>query len=229
MATVNNTTATTAADIFAAINGNSSSSATAKSATADMGDRFLTLLMAQMKNQDPLNPLDNSQVTTQLAQINTVNGIEKLNATLTTLLSAYNDTQAMQSAGLIGKGVLFEGSTLTLSGGMAAGGATLGAAADKVVVKVLDSSGNLVQTENLGAKDAGTFSFVWDGKNAAGQAVKDGSYKFTVEATKADGSKVTAKALQLGTVDAVVRSTNGFVLDLGALGRVDFKNVQQII
>ena len=52
---------------------------------------------------------------------------------------------------------------------------------------------------------------------------------FTVEATKADGSKVTVKALQLGTVDAVVRSTNGFVLDLGALGRVDFKNVQQII
>ena len=79
MATTTSTSGTgSAADIFAALNGTSSTTKS-KSTTEAMEDRFLTLLMTQIKNQDPLNPLDNAQVTTQLAQINTVNGIERLN------------------------------------------------------------------------------------------------------------------------------------------------------
>jgi len=226
MATVNNTTSTSAADTFAAINGTTKTKST--TTAADMEDRFLTLLMTQIKNQDPLNPLDNAQVTSQLAQLNTVNGIEKLNATLTQLLSGYNETQAMQAAGIIGKNVMVAGNTLPLTNGQAVGGIMLDSAADSVKVTVKDSSGKVVNTESLGARDAGSFYFAWDGKDASGNVQKDGNYTFTVEAAAGD-KKVTSSAMQIGTVSAVVRSKDGFLLDLGAFGDVAFKDVQQIL
>lgn len=226
---VTNTSSTSAADIFNAINGQSGSAKKTASATEDLQDKFLTLLMTQMKNQDPLNPMDNAQVTTQLAQINTVNGIEKLNSTLSQLVQSYSDSQAMQSAALIGKNVLVAGSTLNLANGLAEGGIQLSGPADTITVKVMDSTGKVVTTENLGARNqAGSFAFGWDGSDAAGNALPAGKYTFSVEATQG-GNKVDAKALQIGTVNAVVRSTNGFSLDLGAQGTVTFGDVQQIL
>lgn len=229
MATVNSASSATssAADIFASINGNSSKGA-AKSATADMENRFLTLLVTQIKNQDPLNPLDNAQVTSQLAQINTVNGVEKLNATLGKLLSAYDDSKAMQSASMIGKSVLVPGDKLLATTEGILGGAALAADADKVTVTIKDSTGKVVQTEEIGAKKAGSFVFAWDGKDSSGKEVPAGKYTFAVEASKG-GKKVDAAALQIGTVSALVRSNNGFQLDLGEAGIVGFDDVQQIL
>lgn len=226
MASVTNTAATTAAETFAAING--TSKAKTASAAADQENKFLTLLMTQIKNQDPLNPLDNAQVTTQLAQLNTVSGIEKLNSTLTELLSGYNEAQAMQAAGIIGKNVMVAGNVLPLSNGQAVGGALLDSAADAVTLTIKDSAGKIVQTESLGAREAGSFYFAWDGKDASGTALTDGKYTFSVDATAA-GKKVTSSAMQIGTVSAVVRDKNGFLLDLGAFGDVAFKDVQQIL
>lgn len=225
MASVNNTTATNPADLFATI-GSRTKAAT--STTAETENKFLTLLMTQIKNQDPLNPLDNAQVTTQLAQLNTVNGIEKLNATLSTLLAGYNESQAMQAAGIIGKNVMVAGNNLPLGNGQAVGGVSLDSAADKVTLTVKDASGKVITTQELGAKEAGSFYFGWDGKDADGNAMKDGNYTFTVDATAA-GKKVAATAMQIGTVSAVVRSSNGFLLDLGTLGDVALKDVQQIL
>lgn len=227
MASVTNTSSTSAADIFASINGSSGTSSST-STTASTENRFLTLLMTQIKNQDPLNPLDNAQVTTQLAQLNTVNGIEKLNATLADLLSGYNEAQGVQAAGLIGKNVMVAGNALPLANGSAYGGALLASTADSVTLNIKDSTGKVVQTENLGAKEAGSFYFSWDGKDASGNTLADGNYTFTVDAT-AGSSAVTATAMKIGTVSAVARSGTGFVLDLGALGDVAFKDVQQIL
>lgn len=226
MATVNGATASNAADTFAAINGNGKAASASNAEEAET--RFLTLLMTQIKNQDPLNPLDNAQVTTQLAQLNTVNGIEKLNTTLTQLLSGYNESQAMQAAGIIGKNVMVAGNVLPLSSGQAVGGVVMDGAADNVVLTVKDANGKVVNTENLGAKEAGSFYFSWDGKDTAGNELKDGKYTFAVEAS-AGGNKVGASPMQIGTVSAVVRSNNGFLLDLGAFGDVAFKDVQQIL
>ena len=227
MATVNSaTTTTSAADTFAAINGTAKTAATNTAAAAE--SKFLTLLMTQMKNQDPLNPLDNAQVTSQLAQLNTVSGIEKLNTTLTQLVSGYNESQAMQAAGIIGKNVMVAGNALPLASGQAVGGASLDGAADAVTLTIKDAAGKIVQTENLGAKPTGSFYFAWDGKDANGATLKDGNYSFAVDAT-ANGKKVTASAMQIGTVSAVVRDKSGFRLDLGALGNVAFSDVQQIL
>ena len=216
---------TSSSDIIASLNAKSGSSA---STTQEAQDRFLTLLVTQLKNQDPLNPLDNAEVTSQLAQISTVSGIDKLNTTLGTLLGAYNESQSMQAAGLIGKTVLVPGSGLALTGGSAVGGVNLSGPADQVTVSITDASGHVVQTQTLGAQAVGTMDFSWDGKTAAGTTAPDGAYKFSVKATQG-GANVTANPLQIGTVSALVRGSSGFLLDLGALGIVDFKTVQQIL
>ena len=225
---VTNNTSTNAADLFAKIGSGSNTATTATSTTADMENRFLTLLMTQIKNQDPLNPMDNAAVTTQLAQLNTVNGIEKLNSTLSQLLAGYNEAQGMQAAGIIGKNVMVAGNTLPLASGKAFGGASLDSAADKVTLTIKDAAGKVVQTEELGAKDAGILYFSWDGKDSAGTQLQDGNYTFSVNATAA-GKTVTSTAMKIGTVSAVTRSKDGFILDLGTLGDVAFKDIQQIL
>lgn len=225
------TSTNSAADIFAGINAPGQAGAAAKASNTsaqDIQGRFLTLLVTQLKNQDPLNPMDNGQVTTQLSQISTVSGIEKLNATVSQMLDVYNNGQALQAAGMIGKSVMAAGSQLVLQSGQAVGGVSLTTAADQVSVSVLDATGNVVQTEDLGARSAGTFGFVWDGANAAGKTMPDGKYSFKVTATQG-GKNVSAEALQVGTVFAVTRATSGFQLDLGGAGTVDFSNVRQIL
>src|SRR3954469_18470569 len=133
---------------------------------ADQQDRFMQLLVAQMKNQDPLNPMDNAQMTSQIAQINTVGGIEKLNTTVNSLLSAFNRMQAQSATQLAGRGVLVDGNQVQLADGHAVGGVALDAAADKVSVDILDATGQAVRTLQLGASPAGTRSFDWDGNLA---------------------------------------------------------------
>ena len=226
MATVPSTTNTN--DAFAAINAAAASNKTTTSATQESEDRFLRLLTTQLKNQDPLNPMDNAQMTSQLAQMSTVSGIEKLNTTLDTLVSSIGASQSIQSAAMIGKSVLVPGTQLTLEKGVAYGGVNLSAAADQVTLKILDSTGEVIQTQTLGAQEAGVFNIGWDGKDSDGVAVADGTYKFSVEATQG-GNAVTVTPLQVGTVSALVRSSSGFVLDLGSLGTFSFADVQQIL
>ena len=225
MATTSGTNSVT--NPYAALNS-SSSTTTTKTAAEEQQDRFLTLLVTQLKNQDPLNPMDNAEMTSQMAQMSTVSGIEKLNSTLGSLVDSIGTSQSMQAASMIGKGVLVPGKNLTLSDGAAYAGINLESAADQVTLKIMDSSGNVVQTEKLGAHEAGVFNIGWDGVMADGTKAAEGNYTFSVEAVQG-GNKVTATALQIGTVSALVRSSNGFLLDLGALGTVNFSDVQQIL
>ncbi|WP_301102951.1 flagellar hook assembly protein FlgD [Propionivibrio sp.] len=222
---------TSASDLYASINAanaKGSTTAATTSTTQEAQDRFLKLLVTQLKNQDPLNPMDNAQMTSQLAQMSTVSGIEKLNTTLNSLVDSAGSSQSMQAAGMIGKSVLVSGAQLSLARGQAYGGVNLSGAADQVKLSIFNSAGQVIQTQNLGARDAGVFNFAWDGKTDAGTTAADGIYKFSVSATQG-GNKLVTDPLQIGTVSALVRSGSGFLLDLGALGTVDFKNVQQIL
>ncbi len=214
-------------DIYAAINA-AGRSAGATSSTDEAQDKFLTLLVTQLKNQDPLNPMDNAEMTSQLAQMSTVSGIDRLNSTLSTLLENVGASQSMQAASMIGKTVLVPGAGLTLAEGAAYAGVNLASAADQVKISILNSAGEVIETQNLGARDAGNFTFAWDGTTSTGTKAADGAYTFKVDAVQGT-NPVTVEALQLGTVSALVRSANGFLLDLGKLGTVDFKAVQQIL
>jgi flagellar basal-body rod modification protein FlgD len=200
---------------------------TAKPATDDLQDRFLKLLVTQMKNQDPLNPLDNAQVTSQLAQISTVNGIEKLNATIETMASSFNAGQSLQAANMIGKDVLVPGSVLQVAGGGGIFGVDLAQAADQLKVTIHDASGREIRTMDLDAQSAGPLALAWDGKTADGTQAADGAYSFSVSAMRGD-QKVDAQPLAFGSVQAISQGSEGVRLNVGTLGTVGLTDIKQI-
>lgn len=188
----------------------------------------MKLLVTQMRNQDPMNPLDNAQVTSQFAQLSTVTGINKLNDTLGSMMSSYQSSQTLQAVSLIGHGVLTPGSGVDLVKGSALLGVELTQPADKVTVTILDSAGNEVRKLNLGAQKAGSLPVTWDGKAANGSAVPDGKYTFSVAATQND-AKVTATGLQFGLVDTVSTDSKGVKLNVNGLGSLNLTDVRQIL
>ena len=191
-------------------------------------DQFLKMLVAQLTNQDPLNPMDNAQVTSQMAQLSTVDGISKLNATLSTMSMGFNSTQALQAASLVGTQVLVDGNSMQLSGGQGAGGFQLDAAADNVTVSVKSAAGEVVYTAQLGKQAAGLSVFNWDGSSNAGGKAVDGTYSFSVTANSG-GTNVAATTLSLGRVDGVTPAPTGTTLSIGGLGDVPLASVKQIL
>lgn len=125
-------------------------------------DRFLKLFIAQLNNQDPMNPLDNAQMTTQMAQINTVTGIQQVNQTLKSLAEQFSLAQGLQGASLVGRQVIVQGNALTTDATSATGSFTLSQSADSVRVDVLSTTGELLGSVNMGGKAAGMHSFSWD-------------------------------------------------------------------
>lgn len=198
--------------------------------TADSAqDRFLKLLTVQLQNQDPLNPLDNNQMTSQLAQISTVDGITKLNTTMQTMMQNSNESQTLQAAALVGHAVLVPGSGLKMVEGKSAGGFELEAAADNVRVTITNETGTVIRTLDLGEHEAGSGSFGWDGKNDAEETVADGQYYVSFEA-KQGGDKVKVTALEYAAVTSVARTAKGIVLTVGAQDKlVSLADVKQII
>ena len=219
--------ANSAAALFASLNA-SSSSATQASTAAETQDRFLKLLVTQMKNQDPLNPMDNAQVTSQMAQLSTVTGIDKLNVTLQALSDSMVSNQSLQAASMIGHGVMVPGKSVDLSGGQGYGGIDLAQSADKVDVAIYDQSGALVRNMQLGVQSAGLIDWQWDGKNNSGTSMADGSYTFTVNATQA-GKAVDATVLQFGMVSSVTQGKQGVTLGVGQLTGITLSQIRQIL
>jgi len=181
-----------------------------------------------MQNQDPLNPLDNSQVTSQLAQISTVTGIDKLNATITGMNTAMVASQSLQASALIGKGVVAPGNALLLSNSQAVGGVQFQVPVDQAAITITNAAGQVVKTINLGAQQAGTQTFSWDGSTDAGAKAADGNYTFTVGALQ-NGQKVTsATTLGYGLVQSVTLGGDQLQLNTLGMGVVPMNKVQQI-
>jgi flagellar basal-body rod modification protein FlgD len=198
------------------------------STTASIQDRFLKLLITQMQNQDPLNPMDNAEVTSQLAQISTVSGIDKLNTTIAGMTSSMVAAQSLQAGSLIGHAVLAPGKTVLLQQGQAVGGVQLSEPADQVTVTIANAAGQTIKTLNLGAQDTGTHNFGWDGTTDAGGKAGDGSYTFAVSAMRA-GQKISADALGYGLVQSVTLGGDQLQLNTYGLGPVALGQVKQIL
>jgi len=221
MATIQDTLSTTGASAAVA-------SLSAASSSADkIQNRFLTLLVTQLKNQDPLKPMDNAQITTQLSQISTVNGIDKLNSTVTALSDAFRSGQSLAAAGMIGRQVMAPSSALSLAGGRAAGAIELADAAERVTLAITGPSGNLVRRMELGAREAGQLVFEWDGRNDAGNAVVDGTYTYSVTAT-AKGKSVAATAYTIGTVTGIGLAGAEPTVSLRGVGDVAIDDIRRI-
>jgi flagellar basal-body rod modification protein FlgD len=213
-------------DVTSSTSSSSTSSMAATSAS-DIQDRFLTLLVTQLKNQDPLSPMDNSQITTQLSQISTVSGIGKLNDTMNNLAQAMAMSQAMNSASMIGRQVVTPSAALTLADKSASGAVELGEAADRVTVTISGPAGNIVRRIDLGATPAGLKQFTWDGKTDAGSAAADGSYTYKVDAAR-DGKAVSATTYTVGTVSGIGVSGSDSTFILNGGNEVRFADVKRV-
>lgn len=204
MATTTSSTSSANSALIAQLNG-ATSSGSATSATKAMSDQFMKLLITQVQNQDPLNPTDNAQFTSQLAQINTVSGLEKVNESIASMSSQFLQMQALQSASLVGRSVIVPGSSLPVSNGSASGYFELGSAADSVKVDVLSSAGRVIDTIDVGAETSGRHQFTW----TPGEGVGDTSgLRFRVTATRGTAS-VSSTALQSQAITSVAAGTSG--------------------
>jgi flagellar basal-body rod modification protein FlgD len=212
------------AELYTSLNGSGQAAAPDD---AGSSDRFLKLLVAQMRNQDPLNPMDNAQVTSQLAQINTVEGINRLNTSVSSLSGQFVQLQAMQGATLLGRDVSVAGDRLMISGegrdAVGRGGYELGGPADAVRLEVLNAAGRVVSSQDLGAQPAGRHDFQW---SAAAQGAESG-LRFRVVATRGDSS-VTAQPLMHDRVTAVSAGADKLQLTLQNSGTVDYADVRAV-
>ncbi len=216
---VTGTTTTPAAPATSPLIGTGSNN---PSNAAETEDRFLRLLVAQMQNQDPLNPLDNAQVTTQMAQIQTVNGLETLNASVLGLNTQFQQLQAVSGAALVGRGVLVDGSRMEVTDGEGRGGFDLLTSADQVNVEVLDGAGRVIDTMRLGDRAAGRHTFDWTPSTGVDPA-RAASFRVV---SSLNGVKVENVPLAHDRVTAVSSYANGLVLELAAGGTFPYEQIR---
>jgi len=200
----------------------------AKSEVEATQDRFMTLLVTQMRNQDPLNPLDNAQVTSQFAQLSTVSSLEKLNQAFSSLAGSYAASQSIAATSMISRGVLVEGNDMVLSEGKGAFGVEMTEPADKVTVTIKNAGGVTMRTMQLGALEAGTHPLGWDGKTDKGETAPDGMYQIEIAATRGE-EKAKATTLQFDIVQSVTTNAQGIKLNLPHMGAVNMGDVKQIL
>lgn len=208
-----------------ALNGSSTGKPTvsAKNA-AETQDRFLKLLVAQMNNQDPLNPMDNAQVTSQMAQIQQVTSLSTLDTSIKGLGSQLGQMQALQSISLVGREVSVPGDKLGVADGVAEGSYELDGAAQTVKLEILGPAGNVIDTKQLGAQGAGRQTFTW---NAGANAANGSEVKYRITAT--NGTKaVTSTLYAHDKVDAVYSENGSLKLNLARLGPVDYTTVSAV-
>lgn len=195
----------------------------------DLGkNEFLNLLVAQLNNQNPLEPQGNGEFIAQLAQFSQVEGIEKLNTSMESLLSGYQSSQALQASSLVGRKVIIpsEKAVVDTSESFKAT-AVLPVSSSNVYVNVYDNAGSLVSRVNLGEQAAGNVSFIWDGKDSNGNLMPPGTYKFEAQATYGSETKGLYTMLP-ANVDSVTLGGGELMLNLAGLGSVPLSQVQVI-
>ena len=209
----------------------STGSTTGASSTSLGGTDFLTLMLAQLKNQDPTSPVDSNTFLTQLAQLSEVQGITSLNTSFSTLSSSLSSSQALQASSLLGHQALVNSSTATLAAGATVTGAVnIPQTTSQVVLNVSDSSGALVSQINLGAQSAGLASFSWNGTTNTGSQAPAGTYTLSAQYAGAAKNGTAATTLVNGTVESVSMGagSTGLTVNVAGIGSVPFSSVQQI-
>lgn len=248
-------------DTSALDNGANTTSKTRDSSTdpSAMQDRFLKLLVAQLNNQDPMNPLDNAQVTSQLAQISTVRGIEQLNQSMGGLVNKLNDSSPASAVGMLGRQVLAAGSQFEWAGGEAAAadeakvdeietpdasktdsgtgktatpvrlGFELASDAKLLRVEILDSAGKVVATRDLANVSAGVQTFEWDGAKTDGGTAASGNYQLRVYGADTNGAEVAVTPLVMARVLGITQGNGGAQLELSNGSSTPASGVKAII
>lgn len=198
------------------------SESTKKNEYADNKEMFLQLLVAQLSNQDPLNPAEDTEYIAQLATFTQVEELQNLNVSMNTLVEAYDRQQFISATSLLEKRILAAGSTVskitdskTGEYGVTPVYFTSEADMSNVTINVYGPGGYTIYSEELGALQAGSYPFTWDGTySATGTAVKDGVYNFAVVAYDLNGNRVLTTNQVFGDVTQVEKTDEGYSLHL---------------
>ncbi|WP_322027617.1 flagellar hook assembly protein FlgD [Burkholderia sp. BCC1977] len=189
---------------------NTNNVSTTGTSASDLQATFLKLLVTQLQNQDPTSPVDSSQMTSQLAQINTVSGIAQLNTSLTSLSTQLAAGQQTQAALLIGTNVLAPGNSVAVKSGAASPfGVSLTSDVSNLTITVKNSAGVVVNTINAGQQSAGTVPFNWTPTDTAGNALPDGKYTVSAQYTGTDGKTYAPTVLAAAQVQSVIKQADG--------------------
>jgi flagellar basal-body rod modification protein FlgD len=214
--------------------GSSSTSSTSSSSANGVtlgGTDFLTLMLAQLQNQDPTSPVDSNEFLSQLASLSEVQGINQLNTSFSALSSSLVSSQALQASSLLGHQALVASSTASLAtaGGTVTGAVSVPQTSSSVVLNITNSAGVLVKSINLGAQSAGLADFSWNGQTSSGSAAPAGTYSLSAQVNGVSGGTAVT-TLVSGTVDSVTMGSGatGLTLNIAGLGSVPFSSVQQI-
>lgn len=200
------------------------SSANQLSTAAEMSDRFLKLLVTQLKNQDPLNPMENAELTSQMAQINTVTGIEKLNTSMTAMTDGFSQMQMLQGASLVGRSVLLDGNNMVFDdNGTAYGGYELSSSAANVRIDIFDAAGTTVDTIVAGEQGSGRQGFEWTAPE--GLSTKGLTFKVTANT---GANNIVAKPITFDAVTAVNTTGGTLTLELASGGQIPYSQVKAV-
>ncbi len=210
----------------------STSSATSASGGVSLGGTdFLTLMLAQLQNQDPTSPVDSNVFLTQLSELSEVQGITQLNTSFTNLSNAVIGNQATQASSLLGHTALVPSSSATLA---TAGASVTGAVAvpqttSQVLVNISNSSGQIVQQVNLGAQSTGIANFTWNGTESNGATAPAGTYSISA-AVNGVATGTVVPTYVSGTIQSVTMGagTTGMTVNVSGQGAVPLANVEQI-
>ena len=192
-----------------------STNPTSNKGTLSQAD-FLNIFVTQLKYQDPLQPLDNYQMASQMAQFSMVQSLNDMNTSLKSMVSSQSAVNNLQAAGLVGKNVEVKGNALSLSQGTASQGSYQLDNPGKATIKIMDQNGSLVRTIETQVTDTQKHPFVWDGKNDQGITLPDGQYSFQVSAVDAQGATIGVKTTMVGKVGGVTLDQGNAYLQIGS-------------
>lgn len=193
-------------------------------------DDFLKLMVTQFQNQDPFKPMENGDFLGQMAQFSTVNGIDDLNSSISTLMTSLQSDQSLQASNLINRTVQLPRESIQhVQGGQISGAVQLADPVQNLTVFVENNAGELVDRINLGQRSAGISEFQWDGLAANGQAAVSGQYRLRAESATPSGN-LSVPVLIDAQVDSVSLSSGGQGLQLNLTdgSSTSFFNVQRI-
>lgn len=223
----------TTSSILESLSATATSSTTTDRLATDK-NTFLTLLVAQLTHQDPLNPTEDKEFVSQLAQFSSLEQLQSINDSIAKLTDSMAQTQLISGASFIGKDVLAAGNEITKVSDTDGTAYTtdlvftIDSAIQKGQVNIFDSSGNLVHSSTISACNAGTYTFQWDGTNTNGQTVADGIYTATVSCQDANDKSVLATTQCVGRVVGVENSNGSYNLILSGGRTVAFTDVVEI-
>jgi flagellar basal-body rod modification protein FlgD len=192
-------------------------------------NEFMDLMLAQLKNQNPLEPQDNGEFISQLAQFSSLEEMQKLSSTVNDVVGQFRSTQALQASAMVGKTVMAPSDIGVLGAeGEVKGSIEVPASTGGLRLSIQNQSGELVRQIDLGSSSAGMKSFSWDGQDGNGNALPPGSYKIAAEASYPGGT-VQLPTMVSANVDSVSLGQNGSVtLNLAGMGSIALSDVKQI-